>query len=69
VNVALSSALSGIRANLTRMNESAARVAGQKADPVDGAVEQLRIKASFEANVFALKTAHDMERSTFRLWA
>jgi flagellar basal body rod protein FlgC len=51
------------------MNESAARVAGQKADPVDGAVEQLQIKASFEANVFALKTAHDMERSTFRLWA
>lgn len=69
MNVAMSSALSGIRANLARMNESAARVAGQSSDPVTEIVEQIRIKASFEANVSALDAARDMDRSTIRLWA
>lgn len=69
MNVAMSSALSGIRANLARMNDSAARVAGYKADPIEEIVEQIRIKGSFEANVAALETAREMERSTVRLWA
>ena len=69
MNVAMSSALSGIRTNLARMNDSAARVAGQASDPLDEAIEQIQIKTSFAANVFALETARDMDRSTFRLWA
>jgi flagellar basal body rod protein FlgC len=51
------------------MNDSAARVAGQASDPVDEAIEQAQIKTSFAANVFALETARDMDRSAFRLWA
>jgi flagellar basal body rod protein FlgC len=51
------------------MNESAVRVAGLNADPVVEAVEQLQIKTGFEANVFTLETARDMERSAIRLWA
>lgn len=66
---ASASALSGMRANLTRMNESAARLAGQTADPVTELVDQMQIKTSFEANLKVLDTANDMVRSTIRLWA
>jgi len=71
VNVASASAsaLSGMRANLTRMNESAARLAGQTADPVTELVDQMQIKTGFEANLTVLDTANDMVRSTIRLWA
>jgi len=65
----MSSALSGIRANLARINESASRVAGQNSDPIVEVVEQVGIKANFEANVSVLDAARDMERSTIRLWA
>lgn len=66
---ASASALSGMRANLTRMNESAARLAGQTADPVTELVDQMQIKTGFEANLTVLDTANDMVRSTIRLWA
>ena len=58
-----------MRANLIRMDESAARVAGQTADPVTELVDQMEIKASFEANLKVLDAANDMVRSTIRLWA
>jgi len=58
-----------MRANLTRMNESAARLAGQTADPVTELVDQMQIKTGFEANLTVLDTANDMVRSTIRLWA
>lgn len=69
MNIAASIAHSGIRANLTRMDASASKIARQSGDPIDSLVEQLTIKASFEANVAVLKTTGEMERGAIRLWA
>jgi hypothetical protein len=69
VNIAISSALSGLRANLARMDASALRVAGRTADPVTEMVEQLDAKVNFQANIASLETARDMERGVIRLWA
>lgn len=69
MNVAASSAYLGIRANLARMDASAARIAGQAADPVAESVNQLEIKAGFDANIAVLKTANEMDRQVVRLWA
>jgi flagellar basal body rod protein FlgC len=65
----MSSALAGIRTNLARMDASASRVASQTADPATELVDQLHIKASFQANVAVLATVLDMDRSAIRLWA
>ena len=69
MNVAMSSALSGIRNSLARMNESAAHVAGRKTDPVAEIVVQINAKADYQANVAALEAAREAEKSTIRLWA
>jgi flagellar basal body rod protein FlgC len=65
----MSSALSGIRNSLNRMNESAAHVAGQKTDPATEIIAQIDAKAHFQANVAALDAAGQMERDAIRLWA
>ncbi|MGE3746384.1 MAG: hypothetical protein AB7G25_11875 [Sphingomonadaceae bacterium] len=69
MNVAMSSALSGIRNSLARMSESAARVAGQKTDPAAEIVAQINAKADYQANIAALDAAGKMDRDTVRLWA
>lgn len=69
MNIAASSAYSGIRANLLRMDASAARIAGQAADPVAEGINQLEIKTGFDANIAVLKTANEMDRQVVRLWA
>jgi flagellar basal body rod protein FlgC len=69
VNIAASSAYSGMRLNLARMDASASRVAGQAADPINESIEQLDIKNSFDANAAVLKTAMEMDGNVVRLWA
>lgn len=69
MNIAASSAYSGMRLNLARMDATASRVAGQTADPINESIEQLDIKTSFDTNVAVLKTANEMDQAVVRLWA
>ncbi len=66
---ASSSALSGMRASMSQMDASAARLAAQHADPIDELVKQRVIKTDFTANVAVLRTVGDMEEGVIRLWA
>jgi hypothetical protein len=63
------SALSGMRASMAKMDASAARLAGQPADPTGELIDQLAIKTDFTANIAVFKAAGDMEEGAIRLWA
>lgn len=69
MNVAMSSALSGIRNSLARMNEGASNIAGKKSDPIVEIVIQINAKADYQASVAALDAARETEKSAVRLWA
>lgn len=69
VNVAMSSALSGIRNSIARMNEGASNIAGKKTDPIVEIVIQINAKADYQASVAALEAAQETEKSAVRLWA
>ena len=69
MNVARSSALSGIRNSLARMNEGASNIAGKKSDPIVEIVIQINAKADYQASVAALDAARETEKSAVRLWA
>lgn len=69
MSTAIASALSGIRSSLARMDASASRLAGRTGDPVDELVDQISIKANFQANIKVLETANETERGALRLWA
>lgn len=69
MNVAMSSALSGIRNSIARLNEGSTHVPGQKTDPVVAIVMQINAKADYQASVAALEAARETERTAVRLWA
>lgn len=69
MNIAFSTAASALRANMTRFDASAGRIAGGQADLADEAVEQIVARQGFDASARVLQASLDMEKKSLELWA
>lgn len=69
MNIAFSTARSGMATAAARFDASAARTATGRGDLVDEAVEQTVAAQGFKANARVMQASLDMERSTLQLWA